>query len=73
MLIIEDEPSARELLCSYLDPAGIKTECAATAEEGLSKARRLRPEAIMLDLLLPGRTGWRVLEDLRAGLSARSR
>ena len=59
VLIIEDEPSARELLCSYLDPLGVRTECAGTADEGLTKARRIRPDAIMLDLLLPGRTGWR--------------
>jgi DNA-binding response OmpR family regulator len=42
------------------------------AEEGLSKARRMRPDAIMLDLLLPGRTGWRVLEDLRADEDTRT-
>ncbi len=67
VLIIEDEPSARELLCSYLDPLGVRTECAGTADEGLDKARRLKPDAIMLDVLLPGRTGWRVLEDLQSG------
>jgi PAS domain S-box-containing protein len=72
VLIIEDEPSARELLCTYLDPLGVRTECAGTAQEGLSKARRIRPDAIMLDLLLPGRTGWRVLEDLRADPDTRS-
>ena len=72
VLIVEDEPSARELLCSYLDPLGVRTECAGTADEGLNKARRLRPDAIMLDLLLPGRTGWRVLEDLRADPETRS-
>lgn len=66
VLVIEDEPSARELLCGYLGPLGVRTECAGTAEEGLGKARTLKPDAIMLDLLLPGRTGWRVLDDLRA-------
>jgi PAS domain S-box-containing protein len=72
VLIIEDSPAARELLCSYLDPLGIRTECAETAEEGFLKAQRVRPDAIMLDLLLPGRTGWRVLEDLRAAPNTRS-
>jgi PAS domain S-box-containing protein len=72
VLIIEDSPAARELLCSYLEPLGIRTECAETAEEGFVKAQRIRPDAIMLDLLLPGRTGWRVLEDLRAASTTRS-
>ena len=72
VLIIEDSAPARELLCTYLDPLGIRTECAGTAEEGLLKAQRIHPDAIMLDLLLPGRTGWRALEDLRAMPQTRS-
>ncbi len=72
ILVIEDSPNARELLCGYLNPLGIRTECAETAEEGILMAQRLRPDAIMLDLLLPGRTGWRALEDLRASPQTRS-
>ena len=72
ILIIEDSAPARELLCSYLNPLGIHTECAENAEEGFIKAQRIRPDAIMLDLLLPGRTGWRVLEDLRAAPNTRT-
>jgi len=63
--IIEDDPSGRELLSSYLQPLGIRTEFAETADAGIAMARRVRPDAITLDLLLPGRTGWRVLEELR--------
>jgi len=66
VLIIEDEPGGRELLASYLNPAGIRTEFAATADAGIELARRIRPDAITLDLLLPARVGWRVLEELRA-------
>jgi CheY-like chemotaxis protein/anti-sigma regulatory factor (Ser/Thr protein kinase) len=65
VLIIEDEPAARELLTSYLTPLGIRTECAATAQEGIEAARRLHPDAVTLDLLLPGRSGWHVLRELR--------
>jgi PAS domain S-box-containing protein len=72
VLVIEDELSARELLCSYLEPFGIRTECAGAAAEGIEKARSLRPDAILLDLQLPGRSGWRVLEDLRAGAETRA-
>jgi PAS domain S-box-containing protein len=66
VLVIEDEPAARELLSSYLNPLGIHTECAATAEQGLLLARDLHPDAITLDVLLPGRNGWSVLRELRA-------
>jgi PAS domain S-box-containing protein len=66
VLVIEDEPSARELLASYLEPLGIRTECASTADEGIRIARELKPDAITLDLLMPGKSGWRVLRELRA-------
>ncbi len=65
-LVIEDEPAARELLCGYLDPAGIRTECAESAGKGVEIAREIRPDVILLDLLLPGRSGWRVLSELRS-------
>jgi PAS domain S-box-containing protein len=65
VLVIEDEPGARELLANYLEPLGIRTESAATADEGIRMARDLKPDAITLDLLLPGKSGWRVLRELR--------
>ena len=65
-LVIEDEPAARELLCGYLDPVGIRTECAESAGKALDIAREIRPDVILLDLLLPGRSGWRVLGELRS-------
>ncbi len=65
VLVIEDAPSARELLSSYLSPLGIRTECASTAKKGIEMARRLQPDAITLDLLLPGSSGWNVLRELR--------
>ncbi|HVW85823.1 MAG TPA: PAS domain S-box protein [Bryobacteraceae bacterium] len=65
VLIIEDEPSGRELLSNYLHPHGVRTEWASTGLEGIEKARQLRPDAITLDLLMPGRTGWQTLRELR--------
>ena len=65
VLIIEDEPSARELMQNYLQPSGIRVEMARNAREGIARARELRPDAITLDLLLPGGTGWNVLRDIR--------
>jgi len=65
VLIIEDEPGARELMQNYLQPLGIRVEVARNAREGVARARELRPDTITLDLLLPGGTGWSVLRDLR--------
>lgn len=65
VLTIEDEPTARELMRSYMEPLGIRVETARNAREGIARARELLPDAITLDLLLPGGTGWSVLRDLR--------
>ncbi len=66
VLVIEDDPGARELLASYLEPMGIRTEAASSADEGIRMARDLKPDAITLDILMPGKSGWRALRELRA-------
>ncbi|MEA2874433.1 MAG: hypothetical protein QOH67_4424 [Hyphomicrobiales bacterium] len=66
VLIVEDEPAARELIAGYLNPLGIATEFARSAATAAAFARELRPDAITLDLLMPGRSGWRVLSELRS-------
>jgi len=66
VLVIEDEHSARELMGSYLNPLGIRTEFAPAPSAAVAMARDLRPDAITLDLLMPGSSGWRILEELRA-------
>jgi len=66
VLIVEDEPAARELIAGYLNPLGIRTEFAPSAAKAAGFAKSIRPDAITLDLLMPGRSGWRVLAELRA-------
>jgi len=66
VLVIEDEPGARELLASYLEPMGVRTEVASSADEGIRMARDLKPDAITLDILMPGKSGWGALRELRA-------
>ena len=43
-----------------------RVECASTGEEGLRKARELKPEAITLDVMMPGMDGWAVLTALKS-------
>ena len=65
ILIIEDEPNARELMVSYLEPHGYQTAIALSAETALRQAVELRPDAITLDLVMPGKGGWKLLHELR--------
>jgi signal transduction histidine kinase/ActR/RegA family two-component response regulator len=66
MLAIDDDPDAIYLLRENLGDAGYRVIGALTGEEGVEKARALRPFAITLDIMMPDRDGWEVLRDLKA-------
>ncbi len=66
VLIVDDDPAARELLQRTLTKAGFRVECATDGAEGLRLARELRPDAITLDVMMPVMDGWAVLAALKA-------
>ena len=66
VLVIEDDPKAIDLLRIYLAEAGYAVETAKDGEEGLKKAKRLSPGAIILDVLLPKVDGWDFLKKIKA-------
>ncbi len=65
VLIIEDNQQAIQLLEMYLQDTGYRTEVARDGLQGIEKAKRLKPNIITLDLMLPMRDGWQVLKDLK--------
>ncbi|HEX6351233.1 MAG TPA: response regulator, partial [Candidatus Dormibacteraeota bacterium] len=65
ILIIEDNPQAAALLTTYLGRGGYRVEVAGQGASALELARRLRPDAITLDVLLPEIDGWDVLAALK--------
>jgi DNA-binding NarL/FixJ family response regulator len=66
ILIVDDDPAMRELLSGLLDQAGFPTRQAATGEEALADTRRERPRLVLLDVRLPGVSGYEVCRELRA-------
>ena len=66
ILIVDDEVPAREILASYLEPEGYRVETATSASETLEKARKLRPDAITLDILMPNSNGFEALLSLKS-------
>jgi signal transduction histidine kinase/CheY-like chemotaxis protein len=66
VLIIEDDPAAVGLLRAYLEKDGYRVRVAADGAAGLAAARRQRPAAIVLDVLLPGIDGWDLLRILKS-------
>ncbi len=66
ILLIEDDPHSADLLTLYLEGAGLPVEVAADGISGLHRARAIQPQAIVLDVLLPGLDGWSLLAELKA-------
>jgi len=66
VLVVDDDPIARELIERSLTREGLKIEAATTGLEALQRARELRPDAITLDVMMPGMDGWAVLSALKA-------
>lgn len=65
ILIVDDEPDVADLLKYHLQKAGYQTLVAGDGARALEIARRSRPEAIVLDLMLPGMSGIEVCRELR--------
>jgi signal transduction histidine kinase/DNA-binding response OmpR family regulator len=66
VLVVDDDPAARDLLTTNLGREGYRTVQARGGDEALELARRLRPDAITLDVLMPKKDGWAVLGALKA-------
>lgn len=65
VLVIDDQPQAREILQTELVDGGFRVHTAASGHEGLEKAHALSPDVILLDIVMPGMDGWEVLERIR--------
>lgn len=65
ILVVEDEEDILELLTYNLTREGYKVVGKASGEEGLAAVRRERPHLIVLDLMLPGRSGLEICRHLK--------
>ncbi|MBU1168024.1 MAG: response regulator [Proteobacteria bacterium] len=71
MLVIEDDPIFARLLSKKCHEKGFKFLAAVTGETGLELAIRYVPQAVILDLRLPGMDGWTVLGFLKENIRTR--
>ena len=65
VLIIEDEPDLRQFASWVLGAEGYQVIQASDGEEGLELARQHHPDFVLLDISLPRRDGWSVLEVIK--------
>jgi DNA-binding response OmpR family regulator len=66
ILVVDDEPHIVEVVRAYLTREGHEVSTAADGDEALALARDLDPDLIVLDVMLPRRSGFEVLRELRA-------
>jgi two-component system phosphate regulon response regulator PhoB len=71
VLVVEDEPDIVALVAYHLAKSNYKVSTASTGADALQLARQEHPSLIVLDLMLPGMSGFEVLEQLRASDATR--
>jgi CheY-like chemotaxis protein len=72
VLVVDDDPTVREVLSTLLAFEGCQVSEAMDGDEALEAARRLRPDVVLLDVMMPGRSGLEVCRALKGdGLTPR--
>jgi CheY-like chemotaxis protein len=66
VLVVDDDKVVQKLLHDYLSKLGYAVAAAMNGESGLRMAKKLRPDAIILDVMMPDMDGWQVLSSLKA-------
>lgn len=66
VLVVEDDPNIRELLQLYLEKEGYAVTLAADGGQGLDKFRAIKPNLVLLDVMMPVMDGWAVCKAIRA-------
>jgi CheY-like chemotaxis protein len=66
VLIIDDSPFMTQMFSLRIHDEGLESLIAGTGEDGLRMAKTETPDVILLDLAMPGMTGWEVLSKLKS-------
>ena len=69
ILVVEDEPSLQETLVYNLEKNGYRVEAAGDGRSALAAARRLKPDLLILDIMLPELDGFEITKILRKEMS----
>lgn len=65
VLVVEDDPSIRDLVVTVLEEEGFDVSAAANGEDALNQLQDVQPDAIVLDLMMPIMDGWTFVEECR--------
>lgn len=65
VLVIDDDAHVRDLIKRNLSKEGVNVAVALSGDQGVEMARKLKPSVITLDVMMPNRDGWSVLNELK--------
>ena len=72
ILVVDDEPDMLEFICAVLEDNGAKVARAINGLDALEKARKEKPDLVLLDILMPKKDGFEVLEEAKADAKLKS-
>ena len=64
VLVVDDSPTDRQFLTDLLAKNGYKVSTAENAEEAIAKAKSLRPDLVLMDVVMPGQNGFQATRTL---------
>jgi len=65
ILVVDDEPDVVDMLGMMLENASYEVVCAYDGKEGIDKAKEEKPDAIVLDLMMPGMDGFEACKEMK--------
>jgi len=71
ILVVDDEPNVVRTLTFVLKKEGFDVSWAANGEDALVKARELKPSLMFLDVMMPGKNGYEVCQELKSDAGTR--
>lgn len=72
ILFIEDEPTIQKTISRFLEKEGYQVKNALDGEIGLATAKKIKPDLVLLDLILPKKDGFEVLKELKLDESTKN-
>lgn len=72
VLVVDDDPDFLEMMDLVLSPQGYRVEVCDVPSDAYQRAKTIMPDALIVDLVMPGLGGWGVIEQLRADPSLAS-
>jgi twitching motility two-component system response regulator PilH len=64
VLVVDDSPTDRQYLSDLLAKNGYKVSSAASAEEALAKVKQVKPDLVLMDVVMPGQNGFQATRTL---------